>query len=179
MSATTTTLFRAARPVIFQQAATRTAFTTGRANAFRSFSQKAGRRYQSTAAGETAQPGWFSRMWNSPIGFKTVHFWAPVMKWALVIAGISDFARPAEKLSLTQNAALTSTGLIWTRWCMIITPKNYLLAAVNGFLAIVGIVQCSRIGMYYRSQKDLPATATELKEDAKEKVEKVKDAVKS
>ncbi|KAK8016262.1 hypothetical protein PG993_014451 [Apiospora rasikravindrae] len=179
MSATTTTLFRAARPVIFQQAATRTAFTTGRANAFRNFSQKAGRRYQSTAAGETAQVGWFSRMWNSPVGFKTVHFWAPVMKWALVIAGISDFARPAEKLSLTQNAALTSTGLIWTRWCTIITPKNYLLAAVNGFLAIVGIVQCSRIGMYYQSQKNKPSTADELKEEAKEKVEKVKDAVKS
>ncbi|KAK7985093.1 hypothetical protein PG996_005666 [Apiospora saccharicola] len=179
MSATTTTLFRAARPVIFQRAATRTAFTTGRANAFRNFSQKAGRRYQSTAAGEAPPAGWFSRMWNSPVGFKTVHFWAPVMKWALVIAGISDFARPAEKLSLTQNAALTSTGLIWTRWCTIITPKNYLLAAVNGFLAIVGIVQCSRIGMYYRSQKDLPATAEGVKAEAKEKVEKVKDDVKS
>lgn len=48
------------------------------------------------------------------------------MKWALVLAGISDFARPAEKLSLTQNAALTTTGLIWTRWCLIIKPKNYL-----------------------------------------------------
>jgi hypothetical protein len=48
------------------------------------------------------------------------------MKWALVLAGISDFARPAEKLSLTQNAALTSTGIIWTRWCLIIKPKNYL-----------------------------------------------------
>lgn len=35
-------------------------------------------------------------------------------------------ARPAEKLSLTQNAALTATGVIWTRWCFVITPKNYL-----------------------------------------------------
>lgn len=48
------------------------------------------------------------------------------MKWGLVLAGISDFARPAENLSLTQNAALTATGLIWTRWCLIIKPKNYL-----------------------------------------------------
>lgn len=48
------------------------------------------------------------------------------MKWALVIAGIADFARPAENLSLTQNIALTCTGLIWTRWCLIIKPKNYL-----------------------------------------------------
>ena len=51
---------------------------------------------------------------------------APIMKWALVLAGISDFARPAEKLSVTQNVALTATGLIWTRWCLIIKPKNYL-----------------------------------------------------
>lgn len=48
------------------------------------------------------------------------------MQWCLVLAGISDFARPVEKLSLTQNLALTCTGLIWTRWCLIIKPKNYL-----------------------------------------------------
>lgn len=48
------------------------------------------------------------------------------MKWAIVLAGVSDFFRPAEKLSLTQNLALTATGTIWTRWCFIIKPKNYL-----------------------------------------------------
>ena len=26
---------------------------------------------------------------------------------------------------MNQNAALTATGLIWTRWCLIIKPKNY------------------------------------------------------
>ncbi|KAF3013290.1 hypothetical protein E8E14_010144 [Neopestalotiopsis sp. 37M] len=168
----TTSLFRAARPAFRQSAfgAHRAAFQSQRANA--------GRRWQSTTA--ESQQSWFSRMWNSPIGFKTVHFWAPVMKWALVLAGVSDFARPAEKLSLTQNGALTATGLIWTRWCFVITPKNYLLAAVNFFLGMVGIVQCSRIFMYHQSQKNAPLpTATELKEEAKEKVEAVKDAVKS
>ncbi|KAF3902408.1 hypothetical protein ABW20_dc0109630 [Dactylellina cionopaga] len=97
----------------------------------------------------------FSRLWNSEVGLKTVHFWAPVMKWGLVIAGISDFYRPPEKLSLTQNIALTATGTIWTRWCLIIKPKNYLLAAVNFFLAGVGTVQVSRILMYERQQKKL------------------------
>lgn len=80
---------------------------------------------------------------------------------------MSDFARPAEKLSLTQNGALTATGFIWTRWCLIIKPKNYLLAAVNFFLGIVGVVQVSRILMYQASQKD------------KTVVDEVKDAVKS
>ncbi|KAL2131625.1 hypothetical protein VTI74DRAFT_4809 [Chaetomium olivicolor] len=125
-------------------------------------------RFQSTAAGEGApSESWAKRMWNSPVGLKTVHFWAPVMKWALVLAGVSDFARPAEKLSLTQNAALTTTGLIWTRWCLIIKPKNYLLAAVNFFLGMVGIVQCTRIGLWHQSQKSIAAKSEEVKEVVK------------
>ncbi|KAE8159349.1 hypothetical protein BDV40DRAFT_273468 [Aspergillus tamarii] len=111
----------------------------------------AGRRFQSSDAAAAEQQSTFQRLWNSPVGVKTVHFWAPVMKWSLVIAGISDLGRPAEKLSLTQNAALTATGAIWTRWCMIITPKNYLLAAVNFFLGCVGVVQVGRIYNYRRS----------------------------
>ncbi len=55
------------------------------------------------------------------------------MKWGLVLAGISDFARPAENLSLLQNGALTATGAIWTRWCLIIKPKNYLYEAPRPF----------------------------------------------
>ncbi|TPX10747.1 uncharacterized protein E0L32_008316 [Thyridium curvatum] len=138
------------------------------------FHNAAGRRFQSTAAPEAEAQAqtWFQRMWNSPVGLKTVHFWAPVMKWALVIAGISDLGRPAEKLSATQNAALTATGLIWTRWCLIIKPKNYLLAAVNFFLGIVGVVQCTRIFMWHQSQKNktLPEKVEEVKEEVKEAV---------
>ncbi|KAI5922328.1 hypothetical protein F4810DRAFT_293325 [Camillea tinctor] len=162
----TTTLFRAARPV-FQSSATRATFS--RTTGFRANFSQAGRRFQSTTAGEAAQQqqSWFKRMWDSPVGLKTVHFWAPVMKWALVLAGIGDFARPAEKLSLTQNAALTATGLIWTRWCFVITPQNYLLAAVNFFLGCVGVVQVSRIALWHRSQKNLPAPASEVENAVK------------
>ncbi|KAI8959726.1 UPF0041-domain-containing protein [Daldinia sp. FL1419] len=159
----TTTLFRAARPV-FQQSAMRAAF---RGN----FTSQTGRRFASTAAtGEAASQSWTQRMWNSPVGVKTVHFWAPVMKWAIVIAGVSDFARPAEKLSLTQNGALTATGLIWTRWCFVISPRNVLLATVNFFLGCVGIIQLGRIAMYRRSQKNLSApeaAAAQAKEAVK------------
>ena len=36
-----------------------------------------GFRFQSSEAGEAAQQqqSYFQRMWNSPVGFKTVHFW--------------------------------------------------------------------------------------------------------
>ncbi|BAE60189.1 hypothetical protein BDV35DRAFT_387465 [Aspergillus flavus] len=142
----------------------------------------AGRRFQTSDAAAAEPQSVFQRLWNSPVGVKTVHFWAPVMKWALVIAGISDLSRPAEKLSLTQNGALTATGAIWTRWCLIITPKNYLLAAVNFFLGCVGIVQVGRIYNYHRSLEQSPAEAVksmehEVIDSAKEAVAKSEAAV--
>lgn len=51
------------------------------------------------------------------------------MKWGVVLAGATDFLRPPEKLSLTQNLALMATGSIWTRWCFIIKPRNILYVA--------------------------------------------------
>ncbi|CAJ0642557.1 16351_t:CDS:2 [Entrophospora sp. SA101] len=45
----------------------------------------------------------FKSFLNHEAGPKTVHFWAPAFKWGLVIAGISDMKRPAEKLSVSQN----------------------------------------------------------------------------
>ncbi|KAI9804985.1 MAG: hypothetical protein M1833_006288 [Piccolia ochrophora] len=133
------------------------------------------RRWQATDASTPPQPQSLAqRMWNSPVGVKTVHFWAPVMKWSLVLAGISDFYRPAEKLSLTQNFALLCTGAIWTRWCLIIKPKNYLLAAVNFFLGCVGTVQVSRILSYRRSVK-----GTSVGEEIKDTGKEIGDAAKS
>ncbi|KAI9744523.1 MAG: hypothetical protein M1818_002052 [Claussenomyces sp. TS43310] len=163
----TSTLLRSARP-LFQNAnhftfstSTRTAFrSTQFQNAFARSTARAGRRFQSTdaAAGEAATKSWFARMWDSPVGLKT---------WALVIAGIADFNRPAEKLSLTQNIALTATGAIWTRWCLIIQPRNVLLAAVNFFLGCVGVVQVSRILAWQYSDKG---------ESPKEQLEAAKDS---
>ncbi|KAI4146557.1 MAG: hypothetical protein L6R39_003426 [Caloplaca ligustica] len=140
------------------------------------FRRPVGRRYQTTEATPTApSQSTFQRLWNSPVGVKTVHFWAPVMKWALVLAGVSDFYRPPEKLSLTQNLALTATGAIWTRWCLIIKPRNILLAAVNFFLGCVGIVQVSRIVMWQRSVKG-DAASELVQQDAKDAVRTAKDA---
>ncbi|CBX93331.1 hypothetical protein IAQ61_009038 [Plenodomus lingam] len=119
-------------------------------NTFRPFFQRAhARRRVNTAAG--AEPAGFQKFWNSPIGPKTVHFWAPVMKWGMVLAGASDFSRPAESLSFTQNFALMCTGAIWTRWCFVIRPKNIALAAVNFLVFCVGATQVGRIYAYNKS----------------------------
>ncbi|PWN90204.1 UPF0041-domain-containing protein [Acaromyces ingoldii] len=87
----------------------------------------------------------FQAFMNHPAGPKTVFFWAPIMKWALVIAGIKDLSRPADKLSVSQNVALAATGMIWVRYSLVITPVNYSLAAVNFFVGTTGIAQLYRI----------------------------------
>lgn len=83
------------------------------------------------------------------ISHDTVHFWAPTFKWGISIANIADFSKPPETLSYPQQlgthllgnsfssspfdrivlsylkyhcAAVTCTGLIWTRYSMVITP---------------------------------------------------------
>ncbi|KAH7409585.1 hypothetical protein BKA64DRAFT_400813 [Cadophora sp. MPI-SDFR-AT-0126] len=179
------TLMRAARPAFrsqFFKSQTAGAFRSSRNTGFRFGGYGgAGKRWQSTAAPEAAAQSWFRRMWDSPIGLKTVHFWAPVMKWSIVLAGISDMYRPVEKLSLTQNAALTATGLIWTRWCLIIKPRNILLATVNFFLGMVGIVQVSRIAIHnYSKGKTAGDQLEEAKESVKETAVGLKeDAVKA
>lgn len=100
----------------------------------------------------------FLRFLNSETGPKTVHFWAPVFKWSLVIAGLSDIQRPVEKVSGTQQLALFCTGAIWTRWAgFVIRPKNFLLASVNFFLGGVAGYQLIRIVNYRKSLGDSSA----------------------
>lgn len=87
----------------------------------------------------------FRRFWQSETGPKTVHFWAPTLKWGLVIAGFSDMQRPVEKVSGAQNLSLLATASIWTRWSFVIKPKNYLLASVNTVLGVTAGYQIFRI----------------------------------
>lgn len=81
--ASTTTMFRAARPVFRQSMAIR---QQARQNLF----QQSGRRWQSTNGGAGAgagsqqqqagqqagqQQSWFKKAWESEVGIRTVHFW--------------------------------------------------------------------------------------------------------
>ncbi|ODV81193.1 UPF0041-domain-containing protein, partial [Suhomyces tanzawaensis NRRL Y-17324] len=102
----------------------------------------------------------FARFMNSETGPRTVHFWAPVFKWALVIAGINDIQRPVDKISGTQQVALFATGTIWTRWAgFVIRPRNFLLASVNFFLGGVAGYQIYRIADYRLKAGDTPYQA--------------------
>jgi hypothetical protein len=67
------------------------------------------------------------------------------MKWGLVIAGLGDLSRPAENLSVTQTTALAATGVIWSRYALVINPVNYNLMSVNLFVGGIGMYQLYRI----------------------------------
>ncbi|XP_017265735.1 mitochondrial pyruvate carrier 2b [Kryptolebias marmoratus] len=99
-------------------------------------------------------------LYNHPAGPKTVFFWAPMFKWGLVMAGLADMTRPADKLSLSQSAVLTATGLIWSRYSLVIIPKNWNLFAVNFFVGSAGLSQLYRIWRYEQEKK------SEAKEEA-------------
>ena len=69
--------------------------------------------------------------------------------------------RPADKLSLNQSVSLTATGAIWSRYSMVVIPKNWVLFSVNFALAITGLIQVARI-LHYQSTdeyKNLQAAA--------------------
>jgi len=100
-------------------------------------------------------------LYNHPAGPKTVFFWAPMFKWGLVGAGLADMTRPADKLSLSQSAVLTATGLIWSRYSLVIIPKNWNLFAVNFFLGCAGSNQLYRIWRYEQDKKAEAAAAPE------------------
>lgn len=73
-------------------------------------------------------------------------------KWGLVLASIKDLARPAELLSAEQAAAIGATGFIYSRFSMVIIPKNYTLLSVNVFVAITQSIQLFRVFNYKYQQ---------------------------
>ena len=73
--------------------------------------------------------------------------------------------------------ALMCTGIIWTRWCFIIKPRNLFLASVNFLLFCVGAAQTSRV-LSYQSELKGKSLPEEIKDKAKEGAEKAQEVVK-
>uniref|UniRef100_A0A336MPX0 Mitochondrial pyruvate carrier n=1 Tax=Culicoides sonorensis TaxID=179676 RepID=A0A336MPX0_CULSO len=87
--------------------------------------------------------------WNHPAGPKTIFFWAPAFKWGLVLAGLKDLGRHASTLSIATTIALFFTGCIWSRYSLVIIPKNWSLFSVNLFVALTQAIQLGRAIHYH------------------------------
>ncbi|EDV30963.2 uncharacterized protein Dana_GF15117, isoform A [Drosophila ananassae] len=85
-------------------------------------------------------PGMMRPMWLSATGPRTVFFWGPAMKWCVVLAGLIDvLARPPHLISQKQSLVLALSGVLWSRWSLVIKPKNYSYLACN---AVLSVSQC-------------------------------------
>lgn len=73
----------------------------------------------------------------------------------LVFATIGDYFRPADRLSLWGSSSLMMTGLVWSRYSMVVIPKNWTLFSVNIALGATGVFQVGRI-LNYRNENNLP-----------------------
>jgi len=105
-------------------------------------------------------------LWNHAAGPKTVFFWAPVFKWGLVIAGLNDLRRPADQLSVGQCGSLAATGVIWSRYSLVIIPKNYGLFSVNVFVALTQIAQLYRAFTFQKKVEEMSALPENEKSSA-------------
>lgn len=74
------------------------------------------------------------------------------------MAGLKDLSRPAEQLSVPQAASLAATGIIWSRYSLVIIPKNYGLFSVNVFVALTQCIQLYRAFSHSQSQKKVETT---------------------
>lgn len=81
-------------------------------------------------------PKSIANFFGHPAGLLTIFFWAPTSKWALSANNIVDINKDLKTISLSQQLALTMSGLIWTRFSFVIYPVNVNLAIVNGVLAM-------------------------------------------
>ncbi|URD84340.1 Brain protein, partial [Musa troglodytarum] len=90
---------------------------------------------------------------------RQVHFWAPTFKWGISIANVADFSKPPEKISYPQQVAVACTGLIWSRYSTVITPKNWNLFSVNVTMAGTGLYQLARKTRhdYFSEVQEVPA----------------------
>ena len=84
-----------------------------------------------------------------PAGPFTIHFWAPTTKWLISAANIADLHRPVEKMSMAQQGAVGTTGVIWSYYSLCITPVNYNLLVVNAVMACTSSWHISRMVNHY------------------------------
>ena len=81
---------------------------------------------------------------SHPAGPFTVFFWAPTVKWLITFANIKDLEIPAENISTPQQSVIFTTGAIWARYSVVITPINYNLMTVNMAMCLTGAYQLYR-----------------------------------
>ena len=68
---------------------------------------------------------------NSPVGPKTIHFWAPIANWGLVLAALKDINKPAEMISERMTMTMIFYSTLFMRFAWRVQPRNFILFACH------------------------------------------------
>jgi len=89
---------------------------------------------------------------NSPVGPRTIHFWAPLANWGFVVAGILDMNKPIELLSERMTFTLMCYSAMFMRFAWRVQPRNYMMIACHTANATAQGVLLFRKLTYIRQQ---------------------------
>jgi len=88
------------------------------------------------------------KLWDSPIGIRTTHFWGPAANWGIVLAGLSDINRPVEKISVNMSSAMLLYSALFMRFALRVQPRNLLLFACHAANESVQLYHWTRAVKY-------------------------------
>lgn len=74
----------------------------------------------------------------------STHFWGPVSNFGLPVAAIVDLQKDPELISGSMTGSLIVYSLVFMRYSMAVTPKNYLLLACHS------INEAAQLGLGYK-----------------------------
>ncbi|KAK4272169.1 hypothetical protein QN277_020758 [Acacia crassicarpa] len=90
------------------------------------------------------------KIWNSPVGPKTTHFWGPTFNWSLPIAAAVDTQKPPEMISPNMTAVMCGYSALFMRFAWVVQPRNIHLMICHISNETVQLYQLSRYFFAHR-----------------------------
>lgn len=79
----------------------------------------------------------------------TTHFWGPVSNFGIPVAAVLDLKnKPADTISGPMTSALIIYSLVFMKYSVAVTPKNYLLFGCHAINEVAQLGQAARFINY-------------------------------
>lgn len=86
----------------------------------------------------------------------TTHFWGPVSNFGIPVAAILDLKKDPELISGPMTGSLIVYSLVFMRFSLAVSPKNYLLFGCHFVNEFAQLAQGFRYVSYHTTKKDEP-----------------------
>ena len=95
----------------------------------------------------------FRAILASPVGPRTIHFWAPIANWGFVLATIADMQKPMERVSSQMTLTLMCYSAMFMRFAWRVAPRNYILFSCHTANATAQATLFYKKTMWLREQE--------------------------